>query len=205
MAIGGLWVPTAERPAFNNELKNVCLQYRLGSELKWSKVSKRYLEGYKAFVDVFLRSQNVNARVILVPHNKLDYCRFHGGDKELGFYKFYYRMLEPWVNRNAEYQILLDRKINSQESRYADLQRCLSYNANIRPVQTIESKDARIAQLCDIIVGCVAAANSNPYPINAKKELSDYIARQLGVADFSTFHTYSRAICKFNVFRIKLA
>ncbi len=208
MAIGGLWVPRAVKPDLTRRFRRLCASVGLRSEIKWSKVSAARLEGYKRLIDFFI-DEPLNFRVIVVDQSHVDADRFHGGDRELGFYKFYYEMLEKWIEEGNQYLILLDFKQNKGADRYTTLRTMLERRTRgrawITDLTVIDSRQTPLAQLCDLLTGAVAAcwcrdlAGDRPKPALAR-----HLAQKLGRTSLR-ISSASPAMEKFNIFSIDLS
>lgn len=206
MAIGGLKLLHADKARLSRELRSLMRSNNLNSELKWSKVSNKYLEGYKRIVDFFFEHEEVCFRAIVVEQSKVKMAACHGKERELAFYKFYYEMLEKWLMPDNEYLILLDHKNNKGADRYKTLklylERYLIGKAWIRDLTVINSRETPFAQLCDIFTGAIAAAYNVPNAGSAKEQMSNYIASKAG---WSTLHTSTNlSERKLNIFKIDL-
>jgi len=208
MAIGGLWVPTAVRDEANGALRQLRRSIDLRGEAKWGKVSDSRLQAYRSLVDFFFERPGLQFRVIVVDQLRVDVDRFHEGDQELGFYKFYYEMLEKWIEPGNEYLILLDFKQNSGAHRYGDFRRILrnrasSIAATITDLTVIDSKLAPLGQICDVLTGAVAASCCMDLRRpSAKESLAKYIEARAGLPLCAQTPNPKR--CKFNIFRIDL-
>ena len=207
MAIGGLWVPRARKVELTKAARRLFRELGLGSELKWNKVSWQHAEAYKRVVDFFFSDPDLRFRVIVVDQKKFNPERF-GGDRELGFYKFYYELLVHWLEHGNEYLILLDFKQNQSAHRYHDLRsaltRRLKGNAQILDLTVIDSHETPLAQVCDLLTGAVAAAWCDSLRSgSAKEELVKHIAGRRGVSTLKAA-SISPLPSKFNVFRIEL-
>jgi hypothetical protein len=206
MSIGGLKVQRAKKAELTHKLKVLTQSRGLNSELKWSKVSDKRLEDYKKVIGLFFEHREMCFRAIVVEQAKIQFDKFHEKDRELAFYKFYYEMLEKWLQAGDEYLILLDYKNNRGADRYAALKTCLvNYlqgKARIRDLTIIDSRETPLAQLCDVMVGAVAAANNGTKKGSAKEELANYIAICAGLETLrrSTLLTAE----KFNIFKMGL-
>ncbi|QBG47609.1 DUF3800 domain-containing protein [Verrucomicrobia bacterium S94] len=206
MAIGGLWLPREDKPVLSKAFRRVCEECGFGSEIKWHKVSRLKLDAYKRLVDFFFDHQQLCFRVILVEQDKVDYARFHGSDRELGFYKFYYEMLNQWLTQGNEYLLLLDFKKNKGADRFTELRRVLENKirgrAWISDLTVIDSHQSRLMQLADLLTGaCAAAWCDNLPPDSAKRDLIRYIGEKRGRA--VTVQSISCSVDqKFNVFNI---
>lgn len=207
MAIGGLWVPRDDKQQLTTELRNVFRKNGLGGEVKWSKVSAAKLDAYKAVVDFFFERTELTFRTIVVEHSKIDATTYHGGDRELGFYKFYYEMLVKWLVSGNEYLVLLDFKMNKGAERYATLrtflERKLRGQAWISDLTVIDSAQSPLAQLADLLTGAVAATWCGHRAGSPKEKLAAYVAERDGRSSLRVANG-GPGLCKLNIFRIDL-
>ena len=207
MAIGGLWVPSARKRELTKTLRKLFRDSSLKAEVKWNKVSKLHLEDYKKIIDFFFAHDDLRFRAIIVEHDKVNYDNFHGGDRELGFYKFYYEMLVKWIEKGNQYLILLDYKNNKGADRYITLRTILERStigsAWIKDLTVINSKESPLAQLSDLLTGAIAAEWCGIEKDTPKAILASYIVEKCG-KDSLKFQSNSPAICKFNIFKIDL-
>jgi hypothetical protein len=208
MAIGGLWVDRDRKEDLTKELRHLLREVNLLSEIKWSKVSSKKLEEYKKIIDFFFENKELNYRVIVVDQQKLDLTKFHGGDKELGFYKFYYELIRHWILPSNYYLILLDYKKNKGADRYTTFKTILERVASkqqawITDLTIIDSKESPLAQLSDLLTGAVAASWCQFQGDTAKYQLAEYIASKT-VSKNLTVGSASPAFSKFNIFNIRL-
>ena len=90
MLIGGIWCEAAQLATIQAEIDQFKRERGLYSEMKWGKISTRYLQIYKDFIDIFFKYDCLHFRCIVVDTEKLDNRAWHDGDNELAFYKFYY-------------------------------------------------------------------------------------------------------------------
>ena len=148
------------------------------------------------------KGPDVRFRAIVVDRTKIDLVKFHDGDGELGFYKFYYQLLLHWTRECNEYRIFCDHKQNRLPDRLKTLERCLNH-ANISStlhVQAIRSEESVFIQLCDVLTGLTQARFNNSDILGqAKKDLLHHLEDKLGHPVQAT----SLAEQKFNVFEIQ--
>ncbi len=206
MSIGGLWVPRPLKDDLTKKFRALRESVALNGEVKWSKVSQKRLPDYQRLVDFLFDQPDLRFRVIVVEQSKVDFNRFHGGDRELGFYKFYFEMLEKWILDGNRYLVLLDFKKNKGADRYTTLRRALENKARgtawIDDLTVIDSHQSPLAQLSDLLTGAVAGAWCGFTGASPKAQLADYIADRRG-ASLRTADT-SPGMTKFNIFRINL-
>ncbi len=208
MAIGSLWLPRERKAELSRDFRNLCRENGLRSEVKWHKVSRKYLDAYKRLVEFFFTHDELRFRCIVVDQSKYDPRKFHGGDRELGFYKFYYEMLIKWIEANNEYLFLLDFQKNKESNRYTVLKRTmenkLKGKAWVSDLTVINSHITPFAQLVDLLTGAVANSWCVQCPdMTAKRELVNYIGDRRGSP--LTTRSLSAASCKFNIFNIQLS
>ncbi len=206
MTIGSLWLPRPSKQLISRKFRNLCRSAGLGAEVKWHKVSDRRLEDYSSLVDFFFDHEDLRFRVIVVEQAKVKMEQYHGRDRELAFYKFYYEMLEKWLQPGNEYLILLDYKMNKGADRYTTLKRYLERylrgKAWISDLTVIESAQTPLAQLCDLLTGSVAGAYNSLRAEGAKEKLAQHIASRAG---FTSMRVCTRpSENKFNIFKIDL-
>jgi hypothetical protein len=203
MSIGGLKLARSCKTKLSRKLRGLMLSCKLNSEIKWHKVSNKRLQDYRKIVDFFFEQPELSFRAIVVQQSRVRFSQYHGKDRELAFYKFYYEMLEKWLLPGSEYLILLDYKNNRGANRYTTLkiylERYLRGKAWIRDLTIIDSKETPLAQLCDVLTGSVAAANNGLQEGTAKAILADHVKSR---ADLKTLcaSTYLTAD-KFNIFK----
>jgi len=206
MSIGGLKVLRAEKAGLSEQLNQLKRSCGLNSELKWSKVSAKRSADYRKVIDFFFEHPEVSFRAIVVEQAKVRFEEYHGQDRELAFYKFYYEMLEKWLESGGEYLILLDYKSNRGADRYTTLKKCLEHHlqgkAWITDLTIINSRETPLAQLCDVLTGAVAAAYNSLQTGSPKEKLAAYIARLAGLPTLRRSTPLSAT--KFNIFKMDL-
>lgn len=206
LGIGGLWVRSEDRDPVKRELRAIARSHGLNAELKWQKVSTRTLEGYSAFAEAFARMP-LYCRVLLVEKATVDLDAFHGGDADLGFYKFYFRMLDKWIQPANRYTVLLDHKPTRTDGHHTQLRSVLgnaigSHDA-ISQLTFVDSRESHLSQLVDVLTGAITAAWTGTRPGTAKALLQERIARSLGLRTLR-FASVSPGFCKLNVFCMNL-
>jgi hypothetical protein len=176
-AIGGIWMPTDYRGIFKEKMNAIKKSHNVYGELKWNKVSPKFLPLYKEIFDYFFQTKQLRFRVILIEANKVDNYSFNNTDVELGFYKFYYQLLHHWIYDFNNYNIFLDLKVNRDKTRLKQLKNVLD-NANltsdIEQVQGLPSEQSLGIQLADVLTGMVNAKFNAKITSSAKIELLEY-------------------------------
>ena len=203
MGIGSVWMPAELRETFKSEMIRIKSEYNVFGEVKWQKVSPKYLDMYKEIIDFFFNSKYLRFRVILVESDKVDHVKFNNSDAELGFYKFYYQLLKSWIWDFNNYAVFVDLKENRNKGRLNDLEGILDMAnlfSDVTRVQGLPSEQSLGIQMADVLTGLVTAKFNNKTTSESKKSLIDYVEQYLG-GEIS--HTY-KSEEKFNVFKINL-
>jgi len=202
--LGSLWMPAEFREEFKADIKEIRKEHNYFLEIKWNKVSPKFLEFYKSLINYFFSSENLRFRALAVESEKIDLVKFHEGDAELSYYKFYYQLLRNWILDFNEYNIFLDYKVNKERTRLKKLKEALdnsSLTSIISNIQSIHSKESTGIQFVDLLIGAVNAKFNNKVKIEgSKSEIIKSIEQKIGKEISAT----SRSEYKFNIFRIQL-
>lgn len=202
-AIGGIWIPEQYRPILKEKLNSIKHEYNIYGELKWNKVSPLTIQCYKDVIDYFFSTPRIRFRAIIIESSKIDNNVYNNGDAELGFYKFYYQLINRWITENNEYRIFLDHKINANKDRVNELGKILqnsNINADVKYAQAIHSHESVAIQLADILTGIVFAKFNKKTTSPAKLELIELVEKHL----CKEIQETRRLEEKFNVFNINL-
>lgn len=202
MVIGGTIIPLNNVEQFNKTMQKYRTEQKMFSELKWSKVTNQKLTEYKRFVEYFFALNNTDKlhfHCIIIDNHQVNHKKFNKGDKELGFYKFYYQLLLHCFGKEYYREGENDRFIvhlDYRQTYYSlnTLKTVLNsginkkYSIDTSPFVSIEpreSKKSELIQINDIILGAIGF-QKNGYDLlagtrDSKKELVKYIAEQAGL------------------------
>lgn len=197
MVFGGIVIPVANVEPLNQAMSLWREAHKMHAELKWKKVSNQKFAEYKALVDLFFSlagSGSLAFKSVVFDTSQIDYKQYHKGDRELGFYKFFYqfllhnfgpyatsdedRMLVFFDERHTKYKLstlytVLNRGIRKKYGRKADV---------VRSLQVLRSHDCEIMQVADVLMGAVGYQNNDCHlrlgAKRAKIELAEYIAQK---------------------------
>ncbi|MDD4505844.1 MAG: DUF3800 domain-containing protein [Sulfurospirillaceae bacterium] len=204
LLIGSLWLEDALLNDVKNKIKTLRNKYNCWGEIKWAKVSKSKELFYLELIDLFFSyGMQMRFRCIAIDPKQINWS-FHGNDKELGFYKFYYFLLKHWIADFNEYSIYCDAKVNRNLSRLKTLHQVLentNWNANINRVQALPSNEVVLIQMSDFLLGIASSKINNIAHTNSSKtKIIEYVENHLGHRICPT----SGSENKFNVFNIQL-
>lgn len=220
MVLGGIVIPDINVFTVNETMKQFRVQTKMHAELKWAKVSNQKLEEYKTFVDYFFALNNANRahfHCIVFDNHQINHAKYSGGDKEKGFYKFYYQLLLNCFAKHYKGQrfiVHLDERTSSYP--LGDLKRILNngvgkkfqdYTSPFVSIEPQNSKLSEVMQLNDLILGAVGyhknALHLIPGGKKCKKDLSAYIAKKSGVEILGENTRYGQV--RFKVWNFRLS
>lgn len=189
MLIGGLWVPRADVAVLREGLNAVRLKHGLRAEMKWTKVSQTMLIPYMDFVGTFFNLPRARFRCLVLDTQVIDYKTYHFGDKELGFYKFYYLLVSRNLARDSANWLYVDHRNLEKLYRLDALKEtvnawCRQYRGDARlvSVEPLDSKKDDIIQVTDIILGAVGRCWNQDKSTGGKADLCTYIRQRAGVS-----------------------
>lgn len=204
LLIGSLWIERELREDIKQHIKDLREKYNCWGEIKWTKVSPSKEKFYLELVNLFFSyGMEMRFRCIGIDPKKIIWS-YHEEDKELGFYKFYYQMLQKWIIEFNSYKIFCDAKKNRDLSRLSTLKSILNNqfrNSYIEEVQALPSKEVVLIQFSDFLLGATSAkfnnsVSKNTAKLNVIKHIEKLIGRELAPTN--------RMENKFNIFMIRL-
>ncbi len=203
LVLGSLWFPSEFRNEFKSAIDAIKEKHNYKLEIKWNKVSPKTLGFYEDLIDYYFKTENLRFRALAVEAEKINLVKFHSGDAELSFYKFYYQMLHKWIHDFNKYEIFLDYKRNKQRTRLKKLKEALinsNLSSEIKNVQALPSTQSLGIQLCDLLLGAVNGKFNESITSASKLKIITKIESNIG----SPISPTSKNNTSFNVFNIKL-
>jgi len=199
MVIGGIIIPEENVEVFNQTMEKFRQEENMRAELKWSKVTNQKLAKYLRFVDYFFALNNTDKlhfHATVIDNHRMDYKRFSKGDREEGFYKFYYELLLQSFGRHADSHsklfIYFDYRTTNyplktlKETLNRGMRRRWKLNTDI--IKVIEPRRAKLTnliQMTDIMLGAIGfQKNGFDLLVNsrqAKIDLANHIAHSAGL------------------------
>lgn len=204
-----------------------------GYEFHFSELTPERLDLYKGFVDIFFQFYGVKCdykrgtkrkatfrracfEVMLIDHSKVDHARFSAGDRELGFFRFYYTVLANTLNKHyvegRQFHITIDKLTTKDPDRVPALHRRLNgcceptVHDPVKTVQAQDSKAESLLQMADVLIGSVGrmwneAAKSPSARSAARLELAEYVQRKLVDKDLTK---RTQPFASFNIWEMDL-
>jgi Protein of unknown function (DUF3800) len=203
IAIGALIMPAEYRTEYKQNIIKLKNKHHVHGEIKWGKVSPKFVDLYKDIIDYFFSTDCLRFRVIIIESSIVDNHTFNQKDAELGFYKFYYQLLHHRILDFNSYDIFLDHKINRDRKRLSTLRSALeaaNFSSKIEHVQALPSEESVGIQLADVFTGLTAAKFNEHTTSHAKLDLIARVEGYLG----KPLQPTTKGEMKFNVFKINL-
>jgi hypothetical protein len=200
---GALWMSWQRRGDYQDWVGQVGRAHpeHRSSEFKWNRVSNQTLDAYRDLVEMFFRRAPLCFHCLLVEKAVIDKA-LHDGDYDLARRKLFTKLLTCKIanalrarpDRDQTFRVWVD----PIASRYPKADEVVEIVANHvlnrdavigrrRPlldgVIEHDSRDTPSIQLCDVLLGAVAAAWQKDPVAGAKLELQQFIASRLGWSD----------------------
>lgn len=204
LLIGSLWIEEEIKEEIKQSIKHLREEYNCWGEIKWTKISPSKEDFYFKLIDLFFSyGDQMRFRCISVDPKQINW-QMHNGDKELGFYKFYFFVLDKWIVEFNSYNIFCDAKVNRDLTRLKTMQEILQSSnrlSNINRVQALPSKEVILIQLSDLFLGAASSKINNVQQGSVSKQkfithLQEHLGREIAPTS-----PYER---KFNIFNINL-
>jgi len=164
LILGAVALPLSESPGFVEQIAQCRLPELPAGEMAWVKVSRTKLDAYIRVVDLFFASSYAHFHAAVIDTSKLDHHFFNAGDREVGFNKEIYQLVQKCgrLYRNDVFHVYLDKRESPQPAE--KLRTILNFGArarDLRPwpyrrVQFRDSVTSPVIQLTDILTGAIA-------------------------------------------------
>lgn len=199
---GSLWMAWQRRGDFQDWVRAIRAKHPefQNSEFKWARVNRHTLPTYRDLVEMFFRRAPLSFHCLLVEKALIDKER-HDGDYDLARRKFLTKLLTCKItnalrvrpDRPQTFRVWVD-PIASRYPKAAEVVEIVSNHVLVRGpglkdgpvvdgVIEHDSRDTPTIQLCDVLLGAVAATWQKEKTAGAKLELQQFIAHHLGWPD----------------------
>ena len=207
MIIGAVFLDRKMVPRIKKEISKIQKEFFINGELKWIKTSAKSLSFYKKLFSYLfsLDDKAFSYKCIVVKKDDVDYNKYHDGDKELAFYKFYYELLKNKLDEGQNYYVFLDFKPSKSKDRVRRIGKFLTMvnqGIEIKHIQAYSSDDNIFIQIADILTGAVGYDRNYEKKSVNKVELTKIIASAAGKENLS-FCSTLKGDKQFNIFCIK--
>ncbi|GEP94362.1 DUF3800 domain-containing protein [Chitinophaga cymbidii] len=206
MCIGYVKINAEHYHAMKERIKQIKLDFKNPTEIKWNSVSFSRMPLYKALIDYFFAGE-IDFRCILVKYKKrLRHDEFNQGSHDNFYYKLIYFLLHSATNHpDSQYKVYLDIKDTRGKEKLKKIEEVLAnkYKGNSPFVsfQHIHSDENVLLQLTDLFIGAVTFKNrglhSKEGANKAKVQLVEYLEAKSG---YSLNEGTEPWETKFNIF-----
>lgn len=156
------------------------------SEIKWKKTSRRTLQFYQSVLDVFFDDRWPRFSMMTVTKGR--HWQSWARTEEERFFKSYYVFVMRNAGPSSRYNVYVDHRTLQRPYRWKRLHFLVNRarrsewglnRRNIRLLEAVDSQDAQLIQLADLLLGC-ATSLSNAAPKIALREHFQRRSRQVG-------------------------
>ena len=200
MVLGGLILHADEAPVVASSIGAFRNEWMMSAELKWTKVSKGKIDAYKGYVDLFAKlnaADKVHYHAMILDTHQFDHNKFNKGNKEIGFYKFYYQLLlhsfgRRYCRKNEDDRFLVFLDHRQTSYKLGTLKNTLNhgikkkYGVDHQPWRNVEPRDSKkveFLQMVDILTGAIGFVKNGyaerPDSSPAKKDLAAHIGSRM--------------------------
>jgi hypothetical protein len=158
---GAIHCSRARANIFDKQIQDFRAKTGIIGELKWTKVSRRFLAAYTEFVDIFLDDQY--ATFVLSEISKGEHWRKLASSADSRFLHAYFYFLEQAMGASARYAIFLDetssRRYKFNSFHYALNLPDIKYHRQkkVHTFTIVDSHNSNLIQLVDVLLGALAA------------------------------------------------
>lgn len=192
MCIGFTKVLTENYTQIKADIKQLKLQYKNPTEIKWNTVSLSRMPLYKALIDYFF-SSDIDFRCVLIKYkDKLGHQKFNSVSHDAFYYKMVYFLLKSATNPPAnEYKVYLDIKDTRGKEKLQTINEVLNNEySNTKTkspfiyFQHIHTHENILLQLTDLFIGAITYKSQNHHlkenANKAKIEIINYLEAKSG-------------------------
>jgi len=176
---GAIHCSRARANIFDRQIQDFRARTGLSGELKWTKVSRRFLIAYTEFVDIFLDDQY--ATFILSEISKGEHWRKLASSADSQFLHAYFHFLEQAMWASARYAIFLD-ETSSKRYKFNSFHYALNLpnikyhrQKKVHTFTVVDSHESNLIQLVDVLLGALTANSTASHKI----ELASYVQEKI--------------------------
>ena len=210
MLLGLVSCPADKVRAYHLELRALCREHGLTDdyEMKWTHVRPGKLPFYQAVLAWFLGKEDVAFRALLLPDKAKVFERLPDDSQDMAYYRLYSQLLRAAMEPECSYRAFLDQKDTRGGKKVSELEKLMRLHTadgeekTVLGLQQMQSHEARLLQLADVLLGAVGAAHRRQ-PLPAPKQAliaqladgigspldwdTDKFSRKLAVATYRDF------------------
>ncbi len=188
MLLGLTSCPAEQVRAYHLELRALCRTHSLTDkyEMKWTHVRPGKLAFYQAVLEWFFTKEDLTFRALILPDKTKVFERLPEDSQDMAYYRLYSQLLRSAMEPEASYRAFIDQKDTRGGEKVRELEELMQRHTDesaattVLGLQQIQSHEARLLQLTDVLMGAVGAAiRQQPLPA-AKQSLIDQLSESIG-------------------------
>jgi hypothetical protein len=188
MLLGLVACPADQVRARHLELRDLARRHGLTDdyEMKWGHVRPGKLPFYEAVLDWFFAHDDLSFRALLLPNKHEVYQRLTEENQDVVYYRLYAQLLLGALEPEKRYRTFIDQKDTCGGKKIEEVQAMLRHarddadGQTIQSLQQIQSHEARLLQLADVLLGALGAARLGRELPATKQALVNRISDRLG-------------------------
>jgi Protein of unknown function (DUF3800) len=193
MLLGLVSCPADQVRAYHLELRALCRKHSLTDkyEMKWTHVRPGKLAFYQAVLEWFFTKEDLTFRALILPDKTKVFERLPEESQDMAYYRLYSQLLRSAMEPEASYRAFIDQKDTRGGEKVRELEELMrrhtdeSAATTVLGLQQIQSHEARLLQLTDVLMGAVGAAiRQQPLPA-AKQSLITQLSEAIGCSLYS--------------------
>lgn len=205
MVLGAIKCPKSATKRVLKRIRDIRIKHNISPdfEVKWAKVSPAKQDFYLDLVNLFFEEDALSFRAVVAQKDGLKHSAFLQTHDDW-YYKMTFYLLRNVLSPDEENYVYLDKKDTCSHNKLEKLHDVVAsaqYDFNrdiIKRIQIIDSKEVRLLQLADLLIGAINYENRNNSESGAKSLLVKYIKNKTG---FSLRCSTLLSEKKFNIFR----
>jgi hypothetical protein len=221
MVFGGIMLEIGAAAQYRREMAVWRAGRRMTSELKWTKVTNNKLVEYTDFVATALEKIKEGPfafHAMVLEKRLIDYRRYHRGDEELGYHKFWYQFL---FNKFCKRLEAGDRVTIFPDHRHTGysfddlrdvlntslMSKCGLVGEPVRTIQPICSKSSELMQINDVLMGAIGfhynGREKRSIARQAKVDIATQVAAAMKIRTLKCETT--RCMGRFSIWQFRLS
>lgn len=155
-------------------------------EMKWTHVRPGKRAFYEDVLAWFFGQEDLVFRALLLPDKQAVFRRLPDDSQDVAYYRLYAQLLQAAIEPPNRYRAFLDQKDTQGGRKLSEVRAMLRLQHNdaegetVRDLQQIQSHEARLLQLADVLLGAVGAVRSGKSLPAAKQALVTQISTAVG-------------------------
>jgi hypothetical protein len=203
MVLGAVYCQDKYKKDIVESLRKIKKTASFTRELKWSKLSYKYLDMYKRIIDYFFETNSLFFRAVVIS-NKKDLSFASENEYDDWYYKMYYTLLIYIISRSdVSFSIYLDQKDKRGNAKSQNLKKILCSAAHddsrVQTIAEVDSQCNDLVQLADFFSGILSYYRrdlvSKEHADRAKTKVLEYVEKKVNLSKTASFGE-----SKFNIF-----